>query len=127
MCVSSTYTILIRGALFSNTSLQQETDIKAASSSTSTNNNTALTMTTKKTMSLAAAKNAAAASLLSILLIISTAVVVPTTADKDSYSYYAHGITNPNVQEKMYWKEGYNVLQDLDQFDALYVTYHNCA
>jgi hypothetical protein len=52
--------------------------------------------------------------------------VVVVTANKDE-SYYANGITNPNVRQKMYWKEGYNVLQDLDQFAALYVTYHNCA
>jgi hypothetical protein len=48
-------------------------------------------------------------------------------ASKDSYSYYANGITNPNIKEKMYWREGYNVLEDLDQFAALYVTYHSCA
>lgn len=27
----------------------------------------------------------------------------------------------------MYWKDAYNVLEDLDQFSALYITYHNCA
>lgn len=48
------------------------------------------------------------------------------TANKDD-SYYANGVTNPNINEKMYWKEGYNVLEDLDQFDALYITYHSCA
>lgn len=53
--------------------------------------------------------------------------VVVVSAEKDSGSYYANGVTNPNIEEKMYWKEPYNVLEDLDQFDALYVTYHNCA
>ena len=76
------------------------------------------TMTTKFAMAVATA------------LLWSTActnnVVVPVAANKDE-SYYVNGITNPNVREKMYWKEGYNVLQDLDQFAALYVTYHNCA
>jgi len=37
------------------------------------------------------------------------------------------GFTNPNVKNKMYWKDAYNVLEDLDQFSALYITYHNCA
>jgi hypothetical protein len=48
------------------------------------------------------------------------------TANKDD-TYYANGVTNPNIKESMYWHQGYNVLQDLSQFDKLYVTYHSCA
>ena len=47
-------------------------------------------------------------------------------ADKDS-GYYGDGKSNPNENNSHYWKEAKNVLQDLDQFDALYVKYHNCA
>ena len=47
-------------------------------------------------------------------------------ADKDS-GYYADGKSNPNEKKSHYRKEAKNVLQDLDQFDALYVKYHNCA
>lgn len=47
-------------------------------------------------------------------------------ADKDD-SYYVLGTGNPNVNEKMYWKDAENVLQDLSQFSALYVRFHHCA
>ncbi|CAB9525858.1 expressed unknown protein [Seminavis robusta] len=47
-------------------------------------------------------------------------------ANKDS-TYYNNGVTNPNVEQAMYWHEGWNVLEDLSQFDKLYVTYHHCA
>ena len=47
-------------------------------------------------------------------------------AEKDG-DYYFPGFTNPLVKEKMYWKDSINVLEDLDQFEALYVTYHHCV
>lgn len=55
-----------------------------------------------------------------------TWVAVSVYADKDS-SYYPPGMYNSNVEEKMYWKEGINVLQDLSQFDKLYVQFYSCA
>jgi hypothetical protein len=58
------------------------------------------------------------------VLAASTALV---NANKDE-TYYANGVVNPNIaDQKMFWKEGYNVLEDLSEFDALYVTYHSCA
>ena len=59
---------------------------------------------------------------LSILLLAATFVA----AEKDS-GYYANGKSNPNIKNSHYWKEAKNVLEDLDQFSALYVKYHNCA
>lgn len=47
-------------------------------------------------------------------------------ADKDS-NYYAPGTWNPNIEDKMYWNDAHNVLEDLAQFDKLYVQFHNCA
>ena len=47
-------------------------------------------------------------------------------AEKDS-TYWPPGKYNPNVNNKMYWKDAVNVLQDLDQFSKLYVVFHNCA
>ncbi|KAL3916011.1 MAG: hypothetical protein SGILL_005373 [Bacillariaceae sp.] len=41
--------------------------------------------------------------------------------------YYRAGMGNPNVDLKMYWADAHNVLEDLDQFSALYVQFHNCA
>lgn len=49
-----------------------------------------------------------------------------TTASKDD-SYYPAGVSNPNVNNEMYWKEPHNVLQDLDQFEKLYIEFHSCA
>ena len=51
---------------------------------------------------------------------------VSTIADKDD-SYYITGTGNPNVNEKLYWKDAENVLQDLSEFSALYVTFDSCA
>lgn len=52
--------------------------------------------------------------------------LLQVSADKDD-SYYMPGSGNPNVREKMYWKDADNVLQDLSQFSALYVQYSHCA
>jgi hypothetical protein len=46
-------------------------------------------------------------------------------ADKDS-NRYPWG-QNPNVDFKMYWKDSSNVLQDLNEFQALYIKVHGCA
>ena len=37
------------------------------------------------------------------------------------------GTDNPNKYETMYWKDTDNILQDLSQFSALYVRFHQCA
>lgn len=47
-------------------------------------------------------------------------------ANKDS-SFYPEGMENPNVKDKMYWANAINVLEDISQFDALYITHHGCA
>jgi hypothetical protein len=40
---------------------------------------------------------------------------------------YPNGVTNPNVDNAMYWEDSKNVLQDLSQFDKLYVQYNGCT
>lgn len=42
-------------------------------------------------------------------------------------SYYKPGSGNPNVYQKMYWKDSENILEDLDQFETLYVEFQHCA
>jgi hypothetical protein len=49
-----------------------------------------------------------------------------TVADKDT-QYYRPGSSNPNVDQKMYWRSAINILQDMDQFDKLYIQFHSCA
>jgi len=62
-----------------------------------------------------------------LVVLLALAALSLVSANKDD-AYYAGGITNPNVdEEKMYWHEGRNVLEDLSQFQKLYVSYHNCA
>ena len=61
--------------------------------------------------------------LLSLSLIAPAAVVL---ASKDT-RYYAPGTFNPNMNSKYYWKNSLNVMQDLDQFESLYVQYHGCV
>lgn len=60
-------------------------------------------------------------ALLGLALIVSA-----VGAEKDG-SYYAAGVTNPNIDKEMYWREPYNILEDLDQFSKLYVRFHSCA
>lgn len=49
-----------------------------------------------------------------------------SVAVKDS-DYYPPGVSNPNVNQKMYWKDAVNVLQDLDQFESLHILFHGCV
>ncbi|KAI2496340.1 hypothetical protein MHU86_18167 [Fragilaria crotonensis] len=65
------------------------------------------------------------------MLSIKTLPVVATilwlsVAVKDS-DYYPPGVSNPNVNQKMYWKDAVNVLQDLDQFESLHILFHGCV
>ena len=46
--------------------------------------------------------------------------------NKDT-TYYPNGMTNPNVDEKMYWENAQGIVADINQFDTLYVTHHGCA
>ena len=55
-------------------------------------------------------------------LVMSVAVVAEKDAD-----YYYPGMSNPNTKNAMYWKDSINVLQDLDQFESLYIKYHGCV
>jgi len=63
-----------------------------------------------------------------ILLAATTLILLAESvrANKDD-SYYIAGTGNPNVNEKMYWKDAENIFQDLGKFEELYVEYHNCA
>jgi hypothetical protein len=53
-------------------------------------------------------------------------LVVEGRSGKDT-NYYRPGVSNPNVNEKMYWRDSFNVLEDLSKFDRLYVKFHSCA
>ena len=69
----------------------------------------------------------ATSTLLASSLIVVLATTSGVSANRDD-TYYTNGVTNPNVElQKMYWHEGRNVLEDLSQFDKLYVSYHSCA
>jgi hypothetical protein len=59
-------------------------------------------------------------------LLVSALLLALASANKDN-NYYANGIASPYQNEKMYWGAGKDVLEDLSQFESLYVTYHNCA
>jgi hypothetical protein len=59
-------------------------------------------------------------------VLVSLMLASAASAAKDD-SYYRNGVTNPNVEERMYWHEPYNVLQDLSKFKKLYVKMHACV
>jgi hypothetical protein len=62
-----------------------------------------------------------------LLLIVSLlAAVNVVNAEKDG-NYYPSGMKNPNVNEKMYWRNAHDVIEDISSFDALYVKFHSCA
>jgi hypothetical protein len=79
------------------------------------------TMSTAMTMITSCAGKIPAALLLIVLLLAAV-----TTAEKDG-NYYPSGMKNPNVNEKMYWRNAYDVIDDIASFDALYVKFHSCA
>jgi hypothetical protein len=58
------------------------------------------------------------------ILVVSALVAV--AAEKDS-AYYPDGMENPNLDDKMYWADAMNVLEDISEFDALYITHHGCV
>ena len=60
-----------------------------------------------------------------LLLLVVLLLTTLCQADKDS-NIYPWG-ENPNTHFKMYWKDAANVIQDLDQFQALYVQVHGCV
>jgi len=62
--------------------------------------------------------------LLPVVVVASMASLATAAKDND---YYFPGYVNPNTKNKMYWKDSINVLQDLDQFSALYIRYHHCV
>lgn len=45
---------------------------------------------------------------------------------KDAH-YFTPGTSNPNVDHPLYWRDAVNILQDLDQFQYLYVSFNSCA
>jgi hypothetical protein len=61
-----------------------------------------------------------------LLILLLAAVTSPVIAEKDG-NYYPSGMKNPNVNEKMYWRNSYDVIDDIASFDALYVKFHSCA
>lgn len=60
------------------------------------------------------------------VLVLAAFLLAASHGEKDS-AYYPEGFSNPNVNEKMYWRDASNVLEDIAEFDALYVRYHGCA
>jgi hypothetical protein len=60
-------------------------------------------------------------------LVLLASLLAIASASKDSLSLYRNGASNPNVDNPMYWQDSENVLQDLAQFDKLYVQYHGCT
>jgi hypothetical protein len=63
---------------------------------------------------------------LSLLLLLAPLLLTSfTAADKDP-NVYSFG-TNPNVRSRNYWADSINVIQDLDQFSALYIKSHGCV
>ena len=59
-----------------------------------------------------------------VLALVLLAAVVK--AEKDS-AIYPDGMENPNVNNRMYWADSVSILEDISQFDALYITHHGCA
>lgn len=62
-----------------------------------------------------------------VVVLVSLAVLATHAAAEKDSSYYPADVSNPNVEDRMYWKDSQNVLEDLDQFSKLYVKYHTCA
>ena len=62
--------------------------------------------------------------LLSVILAVTFWTLALGYQDTD---FYYQGFVNPNTENPLYYKDSYNVLQDLGQFSALYIRYHGCV
>lgn len=58
---------------------------------------------------------------------LASSVLLTAAQGAKDDSYYKPGSGNPNVYQKMYWKDADNVLEDLSQFQTLYVEFQHCA
>ena len=54
-------------------------------------------------------------------------VAVANAVTAERYTNYNVGGSNPNLDNPMYWSDAVNVLQDLKQFQALYIKFHSCV
>lgn len=64
--------------------------------------------------------------MLACIILACSIISTPATAEKDS-NMYPWGYNPNNQRFKMYWKDASNVLQDLNDFQSLYVTYEGCV
>jgi hypothetical protein len=85
-----------------------------------------MTRTSATTTMISSISKIPAALLLTVLLLAAVTTNNVVTAEKDG-NYYPSGMKNPNVNEKMYWRNSYDVIDDIASFDALYVKFHSCA
>jgi len=64
-------------------------------------------------------------------LLVSAAVLATSSAASSSSTrddtYYPAGVSNPLVQQDLYYKDASNVLQDLESFESLYIAYPSCV
>lgn len=65
-------------------------------------------------------------TLSSLFFLLLSGLFTSSQAARDN-DYYFPSFVNPNAKNKMYWKDSVNVLEDLDQFESLYITYHHCV
>jgi hypothetical protein len=63
----------------------------------------------------------------SLLPVVLTVALSPSAFAVQDSNFYYTGFVNPNTENEMYWKDSVNVLQDLDQFSALYIKHHGCV
>lgn len=69
-------------------------------------------------------------AVLTATLALGASILLSSTSLVASYkddSYYKPGSGNPNVNQKMYWKDAENILQDISKFETLYVEFQHCA
>ena len=67
--------------------------------------------------------------LLQLLKVALLAMATAKVDGKSNSNYYPSdlGMSDANIGKKMYWATALDILDDVSQFDALYVTHHNCA
>jgi hypothetical protein len=65
-----------------------------------------------------------------IITLVLGSVVRLAKASSSSHrddAYYPAGTSNPLVSNSMYWRDGKNILEDLDHFESLSVKYERCV
>lgn len=64
---------------------------------------------------------------ITIMIVVCSFALDEVHGAKDNSYYPYPEFVNPNTYYRMYWKDAANVIEDMDEFESLYIKYHGCV